>query len=136
MRRKSEPMEKLVPKIEPAEANPFPNALRIAALADERKGEDIRGYDVRGMTLICDALVICTANSEPQMKAIYNHVHEGMKEINVASLRKEGLVNGQWLVLDYGTVIFHLFRRDARAYYDLDGLWADAPQLDLGLDAE
>lgn len=114
----------------------FLNALRVATLADERKAKDIKGYDVRGLTLIADSLVICTATSEPQMKAIYNHILEGMKEAGVTPLRKEGPVTGKWLVIDFGNTICHLFREDAREFYDLDGLWADAPEIELDVESD
>jgi ribosome-associated protein len=109
-------------------------AKHMAALAAEKKAEDIRAYNVSGLTLIADAFVVCTATSEPQMRAIYNHVREGMREAGGSPLHTEGDYHGGWLLLDYGAVIFHLFRREARAFYDLDGMWGDAPEIPLSLD--
>lgn len=106
-----------------------PNALRIAALASEKKAKDIKIYDVQGLTLVADAFVICTATSEPQLKAIFNAVKDGMDEIKVKSLRNEGGFQGGWVLIDYGDVILHLFREEARAFYDLDGMWGDAKQI-------
>lgn len=111
----------------------LPVALRIASLADEHKAKDIRAYDVRGLTLVADAFVLCSATSEPQLRAIFNAVKEGLKEVGVKQLHSEGTFGGGWLVMDYGIVIFHIFREEARNFYDLDGLWGDAPQIDLGL---
>ena len=79
-----------------------------------------------------NALRIATIADE--VKAILNHVKEGMKAIGVAPLHVEGAVSGAWLILDYGDIIFHIFRKEARIYYDLDALWGDAPQIDLGLE--
>ncbi len=107
--------------------------LRIGELAAERKAIDIRAYDVRGLTVIADAFVLCSATSEPQLRAIFNGVREGMKETGVAPLRSEGGFKGGWLVIDYGDAIVHIFRKEAREFYDLDGLWADAPQVELNL---
>lgn len=111
------------------------NALRAAALADEKKAEDIRAYDVAGLTGVADAFVICTATSEPQMKAIINAVRDGLREVGVAATRTEGDFHGGWVLLDYSDLLVHIFRKEARDFYDLDGVWADAPTLDLGLDA-
>jgi len=109
------------------------HVLRMAGLAADKKASEIKAYDVRGMTLIADAFVICTANSEPQLKAVYNSVREGMKEVGVAPYRSEGEYSSGWMLLDYSTVIFHIFREQARAFYDLDGMWADAPEIPLEL---
>lgn len=128
-------MTKLVKKkrknAEPPEFMPV--VLRIANLADEHKAKDIRAFDVRELTLVADAFVVCTATSEPQLRAIFNAVKVGLKEVGVKQLHSEGTFAGGWLVMDYGIVIFHIFREEARAFYDLDGLWGDAPQIDLEL---
>ncbi|MCL4692891.1 MAG: ribosome silencing factor [Candidatus Hydrogenedentes bacterium] len=109
------------------------NARRIALLADEHKAERIIGYDVGELTLLADAFVICTATSEPHVKAVYSAVKEGMREAGSKTLHAEGTYTDGWVVLDYGDVIFHVFRKEAREFYDLDGLWGDAPRIDLAL---
>ncbi|MBI2431680.1 MAG: ribosome silencing factor [Candidatus Hydrogenedentes bacterium] len=109
----------------------LPNTRRIAALAADKKAANIKAYDVSGLTVIADAFVLCTATSEPQMKAIVNAVREGMKEIGVAPLSTEGAVSGGWVLMDYGQIIFHVFRQQARDFYDLDGMWADAQEIKL-----
>jgi ribosome-associated protein len=68
------------------------------------------------------------------MKAILNAVRDGMKEVGVRSIATEGESGGAWIVLDFGSVICHIFRVEAREFYDLDGLWADAPEIPLDLD--
>ena len=112
----------------------LPNTLRVAALAADKKASDIRAYDVRGLTLMADSFVICTATSQPQMKAVYTSVREGMREIGVVPSHSEGAFYDGWLLLDYGTIIVHVFRKTHREFYDLDGLWADATEIDLDLD--
>jgi ribosome-associated protein len=114
----------------------LPNTLRIGALAAKLKAKDIRVYDVRDLTVIADAFVLCSASSEPQLKAIFNAVKEGMREIGVAPLRTEGTFSGGWFVMDYGSIIFHIFREEAREFYDLDGLWGDAPRIRLEVDRQ
>ena len=88
---------------------------------------------MRGLTIIADVFIVCTANSEPQMKAIYNSVREGMREIGLAPINTEGVYSGGWLLMDFGSVLFHIFRQEARDFYDLDGLWADAPVIPLDI---
>ena len=124
-------MGKLVKKSSAPQPDFLPTVLRVAALAAEHKAIDIKAYDLRGLTLIADSFIICAASSQPQFKAIYNGVREGMKAVGVAPLHAEGSLRGKWLVLDYGTVILHVFREEARAFYDLDGLWGDAPEIDV-----
>jgi ribosome-associated protein len=109
------------------------NVLRIGSLADKFKAIDLKAYDVRGLTSIADAFVICSAASEPQLRAIHDGVREGMKEIKVAPLHSEGAFTGGWLVLDYGDIVFHVFRKESREFYDIDGFWGDAPLIDLGI---
>jgi len=111
----------------------LPKARVIGEMAADHKAIDIRAYDVRGLTVIADAFVLCSAASEPQLRAIYNAVRAGMKETGAAPLHAEGGFKGGWLVVDYGDVIVHIFREEAREFYDLDGLWADAPQVELNL---
>jgi len=117
-----------------AEAPHIANTLRIAALAAEKKAKGIRAFNLQGLTLIADSFVLCTATSEPQMKAVRNAIIEGMKKIGVAPLHVEGNHRSDWLLLDYGDIIVHVFREEARDFYDLDGLWGDAPEIALGLE--
>ena len=108
----------------------LPNTLRICAAADEHKAIDIRAYNVQGLTLVADVFVICGAASEPQVRAIFRAVKDSMAEAGVRALHTELALKGVWSVIDYGDIIFHLFRGEARTFYDLDGLWADAPLID------
>jgi ribosome-associated protein len=112
----------------------IPHVLRMAHASERLKARDIRAYDVRGLTVIADAFLVCSASSEPQMKAMINAVRADMKEAGLMPLHAEGVPGSGWLVLDYGNVIFHVFREEAREFYDLDGLWADAPAIALELD--
>lgn len=127
-------MAKLTKKQGVSEPDFLPNTRRVAALAADHKAYDLRAYDVRTVTIMADSFVVCSAKSEPQAKAILNGVKEGMKEIGVRALHTEGRPDSAWMVLDYGDIILHIFREEARAYYDLDGLWGDAPVIDLELD--
>ena len=125
-------MARLTPKSSERTPDFLPHVLRIGTIAADYKAIDLRAYDVRDLTLIADSFVICSAASEPQFKAIANGIRDRMKKAGVRLLRSEGEPRGGWRVLDYGIVIVHIFREEARAFYDLDGLWGDAPAIDLG----
>ncbi len=122
-------MAKIVRKRKQEEPDFLPKTRRIAVIALDHKAKDVRAYDVRELTVIADSFVICTVTSEPQFKAVCNAVRSEMKEIGVAPLRTEGTYHGGWYVIDYGAVIVHVFREEARTFYDLDGLWGDAPEV-------
>lgn len=109
---------------------------RIADLAASKKAVNLVAFDVRGLTLIADSFVLCSANSEPQLKAIFSTVHDGMKESGLRPLRTEGSFQGGWMLIDFGSILFHVFRQTAREFYDLDGLWADAKPIALELDLD
>jgi ribosome-associated protein len=89
---------------------------------------------VQGLTAVADCFIILTVNSDPQMKAVMNSIREGMREVGVGILRTEGDFHGGWVLLDYNDIIVHLFRKDPREFYDLDGVWADAPLIELDLE--
>lgn len=125
----------LVPKNAPMPEDDFlPKAVQLGEIAADKRARDIRAYDVRGLTLIADAFVLCTVTSEPQLKAVYSAAREGMKELGQPPLHTEGNHQSGWLLLDFGSVIFHIFREEARGFYDLDGMWADAKEIRLELE--
>lgn len=127
-------MTKLIKKTGKQELDILPNTRRIASIAQKYRAKNILAYDVRELTVLADCFLMCSVTSEPQLKAVYNGVREGMKEIGLLPLHAEGEISSSWLVLDYGVIIFHIFRERAYEFYDLGGLWGDAPLLDLDLD--
>lgn len=128
-------MPKLIKKEQKGKSDFLPNALRISSIVADYKAKNIRALDVRKLTLIADCFFICSVASEPQCKAVYNGVRERMKEeTGLNPLNTEGPFSASWIILDYGSIIVHIFREKARDFYDLDGLWGDAPEIDLELD--
>ena len=120
------PQQKAAPK-----ENPQAKALaqRIAQLLVDKKALDVVILDVRGMTSYADYFVIASGESDRQVSAMAENVQVQLKTADVGGLRPigtEGLETGQWVLLDYGEVVAHLFLTDLRAHYDLEGLWADA----------
>jgi ribosome-associated protein len=104
-------------------------ALVNAAL--DRKAEDVIALDMRGLTSLADTFLIASGSSDRQVRAIADAVLEGARAAGMRALGAEGLEEGRWALLDFGDVIFHVFHEDVRGHYDLERLWADAPQLDL-----
>jgi ribosome-associated protein len=108
-------------------------ALRCAALALDKKAEDVKILDIRRISSIADYLVLASGHSDKQTQAIAESVRTDLKKF-VKVLDIEGLREGNWVILDYGDVILHVFKEEVRRYYDLDGLWADAPLVEIPAD--
>ena len=96
-----------------------------------RKGVDIVALDLEGRTPVCDALVIATAMNAPHLRALADEVAKRLRALDPprAPYRKSGERTSNWIALDYIDFIVHVLSEDARRYYDLEGLWPDAPRL-------
>ncbi|MFL5321382.1 MAG: ribosome silencing factor [Myxococcaceae bacterium] len=126
--RKKKPVHIAVERAAPAD-NPRAKALakRISELALDKKALDVVILDVRGMTSYADYFVIASGESERQVSALAEHIEVTLKnEQEVRALGTEGRETGNWVLLDFGEVVVHLFYSEQRAFYDLEGLWADA----------
>jgi len=104
---------------------------RLVALCREKRGEDLVALDVRELVEYMDFLLIVTARSERQNRAIAEHVIQSMKQEGVQPLSRAGLEGGTWICIDLVDVVVHLFTPPTRAIYDLELLWADAPPVEL-----
>ncbi len=129
-------MTSLVKKTESTDQEFVPDALRIAHAAWRFKAGRIKAYDMRELSVLSDCFVLCSATSDPQLKAIFNGVKDSMREVGIRPLKTEGQFDSNWLVLDYGNIMVHIFRESAWEFYDLEGLWADATEIELDLDEE
>lgn len=99
---------------------------------DEKKGKDIKVLDIHEKTGIADYFVICTGNSRPQTRAIADYIEVMVEEkLGERVLRREGFQTGNWILLDYSTVIVQIFQPEDRAYYNLEKLWGDAKDVDI-----
>lgn len=105
------------------------SALFIAHLGLDKKALDVLLLDVRGLSSYTDYCVVMTAESDPQVNAIADFVEAKMKERGERPIGIEGRQAGQWVLIDYGDVVAHVFYQDMRLFYDLEGLWADAPRV-------
>lgn len=128
------PREKKAPREQSRAPSPMTNpearklAERAADLILDKKGEEVVVVDVCGRTGYTDYLVIASGETERQVSAIAQHVEVTLKGEGQRVLSAEGHTPGQWVLLDYGDVIVHLFTGEARPFYDLEGMWPDAPR--------
>ncbi len=108
--------------------NPKAKALaqRIGALMLDKKGTEVVILDLRGKAAYADYMVIGSGESERQVSAMAEHVENTLRPEGTRPVGTEGYDSGGWVLLDYGDVVAHLFFSEVRAYYDLEGLWADA----------
>ena len=118
------------PQSQPRAENPEALALarRAAQLLVDRKASDVLLLDVRGMTSYADYFVLASGDSERQVNGTAEHVRETLKHEGHRTIGTEGFDTGHWVLLDFGEVVVHVFFTEVRAFYDLDGLWADAPK--------
>jgi ribosome-associated protein len=103
----------------------------------ERKAEGVVALDVRALTSVADAFIICSGRSNRQVTAIAESVQRTLKKQGIRPLSVEGKNEGQWVLMDYGDVVIHIFYETVREFYDLDGLWRDAEKVTApGMDKE
>ena len=117
-----------MPKQKQSRSNPTGSqndAQRISELMMEKKAIDIIIIDVRKITTLTDFFVVCTSESEPQTRAITDHINQKMKEEGVRSWHIEGYEHLNWVLVDFVNIVVHIFSKDTREYYEFERLWAD-----------
>ncbi len=108
-------------------------AQNIAREAVETKAKDLELLDLRDLVSYTDFFILCTGTSDRHVKSIADRVHLKLKhELGRLPVSYEGLQSGQWVLLDYGDVVLHVFLEEQRKYYGLDEMWHDAPRLPVG----
>lgn len=117
------------PTAMPREARPagVPENLRDAALAvlNERKAEDVLIFDLTGRSAMADYLIVASGRASKQLVALAHHLGDAFAKLGAAHPRIEGVSEANWVLVDAGDVIVHLFRPEVRRYYDLESLWQD-----------
>lgn len=110
-------------------------SLEVAELAvkvlDNKKAKDIRVLETRDITVLADYFIICTAGSTTQIKTLADEVDKALKEKGEVALRTEGYRGGGWVLVDFGSLVVHIFLKDIREFYSLERLWRDARELDI-----
>ena len=105
-------------------------AMKCAALALDKKALDVKVLEIGGLSSIADFLVLASGRSDKQTQAIADSIRQGLKKFGKA-LDIEGVKEGNWIVIDYGDVIVHIFQEEVRRYYNLDELWFAAPVIPI-----
>lgn len=96
-----------------------------------RKAASVTAIDVRDLTSYADTIIILEGNSSRQVTTLAEYLVKTLKQENFPLLGKEGIKEGEWALLDFGDIIIHVFETQAKSFFNLEGLWADAPRLDL-----
>ena len=106
-------------------------AIRIAKILDKKKAEGLKVLSIRDLTVLADYFVIASGTSSTHVRSLADEVEFQLGQQGVEPQRVEGYEARNWILMDYGGVIVHIFYPEARSYYDLEHLWADAQPVDL-----
>ena len=101
-------------------------AAHAAKALDAKMGEDIRLIGITDISTLADYFLICTATSSTHVKTLCDAVEETMDEAGEPMLSREGHRGGTWVLMDFGSLVVHVFTAEARKFYDLERLWSDA----------
>ena len=106
-------------------------AITAAKALDSKKGRDIQVIGVEHLTSLADYFVICSGTSNTQINALCDAVEKAVNEAGEPTLHREGYRGGTWVLLDFGSVVVHVFNHEAREFYSLERLWQDGTPLDM-----
>jgi len=106
-------------------------ALLCAQAALDKKAYDLLILEVSALTSVADYFVLCTGRSDIQVQAICRAIEEALAKTNIRLLAIEGYTHGQWVLIDCGDVVVHVFYENVREFYNLEGLWVQAPRRQL-----
>ncbi|MBI9071976.1 MAG: ribosome silencing factor [Melioribacteraceae bacterium] len=99
----------------------------IAELILSKKGYDIKVLDLRKLASFADDFIICSADSDTQVKAISDEIDKSLRKQGIKCYHKEGTDSLNWVLLDYFDIVVHVFKKESREFYNLEKLWGDAP---------
>ena len=108
---------------------PIEGARKAVEIASDRQASDVVLLDLRQLLAFADFFVICSADSNRQIRAIINAVEKGLHEEGLRLLHREGTDDSGWVLLDFGDLIVHVFTTEQRRHYDLEAAWDKATQL-------
>jgi ribosome-associated protein len=100
--------------------------------ADDRKAVDLKVLQLGKVTDFTEYFLICSGTNERQVQAIADAIQERLRERRVRALHVEGQNRAQWVLIDYGDLVVHVFQEEQRRYYALERLWGDAPDVTAG----
>ena len=111
--------------------NSYEMAIEMAKALDAKKGNDIKVLKTEELTTLADYFVLCTATSSTQVKAMADACEAAAEKEGEIVHHIEGHRDGAWLLMDFSSVVVHVFTDEARKFYDLERLWGDAAEIDL-----
>ncbi|MDD4773459.1 MAG: ribosome silencing factor [Eubacteriales bacterium] len=103
----------------------------IIGVLDEKKAHEIKLLHVENKTIIADYFIICSGTSNTQIKSLANEVEFKLQESGINPSHIEGADEASWILLDYSSVIVHIFNRETRNFYNLEKLWKDSEEIDI-----
>ena len=106
-------------------------AIAVTKALDEKKGMDIKLLKIDEVSTLADYFLICTGTSNTHVKTLCDYAEYTLEQLGEPMLGREGHRGNAWELLDYGTIVVHVFTEEARKFYDLERLWADAEAVDL-----
>ena len=106
-------------------------AYEVTKALDAKKGMDIKLLKIDKVSSLADYFLICTGTSNTHVKTLCDYAEYTLEQLGEQMLGREGHRGNSWELLDYGTIVIHVFTAEARKFYDLERLWADAEQIDL-----
>ncbi len=104
--------------------------LAYAAL-DDKKGVDIKVIDISNVSVLADYFIIANGNSDSQVRALVDNVEESLGKAGFELKQREGYNAGNWILLDYGDIIVHVFDKENRLFYDLERIWRDGKSVEV-----
>ncbi len=104
----------------------FDLARKICKAADDKKASEVITMDMRKVMFSTDYFVVCSAQTATQVRAIADNIEEELAKENIHFNHREGYHEGEWILLDYGDVVAHIFKEENRQYYALEQLWHEA----------
>jgi len=117
--------------LSPEDQSIFEQVEIAVRAADEKKAHEILVLRLSAITEFTDYFIICTGNSTRQTQAIADAVTEELKKIKTRPLHTEGYNNAEWILIDYGAFVVHIFTEQSRSFYDLERLWRDAEKVEI-----
>ena len=98
---------------------------------DDKKGIDIKVLDISEISVMADYFIIASGSNKSQVQALADNVEEEMLKLNIHSRQVEGYPSGNWILMDYGDFIVHVFNQDDRLFYDLERIWKDGKLVEI-----
>ena len=106
-------------------------AKKIATILDDKKAQNVKVMEIKDITSLADYFVICNGTSSTHLKALCDEVDFVLKDSDIRVRHNEGYTSANWILMDYGDVVVHIFNQESLDFYDLARLWSEANEIDF-----